>query len=279
MVEGRAHACVRFHGLCARVLGGRAYSSRAKCFTRVWHEGFTLNIVCCMPCRTAGRHADALAAYDRAIAVGREAADPAMREADLQVWQTSMPAARIGDAGVAASLAAVGTLMHVVVAGCQTIQTSKLAESWAGDGSAHAACSAPRIACSAASVLARLVKRTVICSRLDGTRSRLHGNVALAFAKRRRAQVAMVRALHAMGGAYREAAASVITGLLEREPAHAGALAAYAGMAIERGMAADAMHVLLSLLVRRPDDTDVRCSLRATLDIPLLTPLLYLICE
>ena len=81
----------------------------------------------------------------------------------------------------------------------------------------------------------------------------------------------MVRALHAMGGAYREAAASVLTGLLEREPAHAGALAAYAGMAIERGMAGDAMHVLLSLLVRRPDDTDVRCSLR----IILVTPLLF----
>ena len=38
----------------------------------------------CMACRAAGRHEDALAAYDRAIAVGREAADPAMHEADLQ---------------------------------------------------------------------------------------------------------------------------------------------------------------------------------------------------
>ncbi len=75
-------------------------------------------------------------------------------------------------------------------------------------------------------------------------------------------QVAMVRVLHAMGGSYRDAAARVLTSLLDREPGHPGALAAYATMAAERGMPSDAVRVLLSLLVQRPEDTAIRCSPR-----------------
>lgn len=73
-------------------------------------------------------------------------------------------------------------------------------------------------------------------------------------------QVAMVRVLHAMGGSYQDAAARVLTSLLDREPGHPGALAAYAMMAAERGMPSDAVRVLLSLLVQRPEDTAIRCS-------------------
>ena len=120
----------------------------------------------------------------------------------------------------------------------------------------------------ASSMLLCLLTDMVICRRTQLHQEMLHVDATLESC---RSQVAMVRTLHAMGGAYREAAASVLTGLLEREPAHAGALAAYAGMAIERGMAGDAMHVLLNLLVRRPDDTDVRCSLRIVLLVRLLS--------
>lgn len=70
----------------------------------------------------------------------------------------------------------------------------------------------------------------------------------------------MVRVLHAMGGNYQDAAARVLTSLLDREPGHPGALAAYAMMAAERGMPSDAVRVLLSLLVQRPEDTAIRCS-------------------
>lgn len=78
------------------------------------------------------------------------------------------------------------------------------------------------------------------------------------FYVRRGAQVAMVRVLHAMGGEYRGAAAAVLTSLLERSPGHAGALRAYAELAADRGMHADAARALLGLLVQRPQDTAVR---------------------
>jgi hypothetical protein len=72
----------------------------------------------------------------------------------------------------------------------------------------------------------------------------------------------MVRVLHAMGGEYRGAAAAVLTGLLERSPGHAGALRAYAELAADRGMHADAARALLGLLVQRPQDTAVRRAAR-----------------
>ena len=69
----------------------------------------------------------------------------------------------------------------------------------------------------------------------------------------------MASVLYDMGGAYRDAAASIVMNILEERPEHQEALFQYARIAYSRGMLGDAIRVLLRVLAQRPDATGVRC--------------------
>ncbi len=71
-------------------------------------------------------------------------------------------------------------------------------------------------------------------------------------------QVSTARTLYSMGGAYQDAAATVVMNILQRLPDHWEALYLYAGIAADRRMIADAVKVLLRLLVHDPEHAGVR---------------------
>lgn len=73
-------------------------------------------------------------------------------------------------------------------------------------------------------------------------------------------QVCKAQALAALGGAYKGAAALLVSEALRAEPEHAGALLEYVIIVLERGLVADALRILLRLLVRRHGDARVRCA-------------------
>ena len=236
-----------------------------------------------------------MAAYDRAVAVGRAAADPALCEAELQAragrtrslacdgrrLQTHFGPPQAGggewgDGGAAGPTGRSAGLARLPRprswggrqggAPCAPVEASEMASAALRAGCSGArACArrgaAPRAAAAAAHGASGLgdpgVRLLSACAAHGGRRPPLLRRGPL-FYVRRGAQVAMVRVLHAMGGEYRGAAAAVLTGLLERSPGHAGALRAYAELAADRGMHADAARALLGLLVQRPQDTAVR---------------------
>ncbi|KAK9816213.1 hypothetical protein WJX74_009091 [Apatococcus lobatus] len=74
-------------------------------------------------------------------------------------------------------------------------------------------------------------------------------------------QVSTASALYSMGGAYQDAAATVVMNILQRAPDHWEALYLYAGIAADRGMPEDAVKVLLRLLVHDPEHSGVRLRL------------------
>ena len=71
-------------------------------------------------------------------------------------------------------------------------------------------------------------------------------------------QVDIVRVLYNMGGVHRDAAATLIMNVLRSNDHHQNALIVYAKMASERGMVRDAVQVLIRVLIRAPDDQDIR---------------------
>ena len=72
-------------------------------------------------------------------------------------------------------------------------------------------------------------------------------------------QVSTAAALYSMGGAYQDAAATVVMNILQQSPDHWEGLYLYAGIAADRGMTEDAVRVLLRLLVHDPEHAGVRC--------------------
>lgn len=71
-------------------------------------------------------------------------------------------------------------------------------------------------------------------------------------------QVDIVRILYAMGGAHKDAAASLIMNILRSNDHHQNALVVYAKVATDVGMVRDAVQVLIRVLIRAPDDQDIR---------------------
>ena len=71
-------------------------------------------------------------------------------------------------------------------------------------------------------------------------------------------QVDIVRVLYAMGGIHKDAAATLIMNVLRSNDHHQNALIVYASMASERGMVRDAVQVLIRVLIRAPDDQEIR---------------------
>ena len=76
-------------------------------------------------------------------------------------------------------------------------------------------------------------------------------------------QVCKAQALYMCGEPYKHAAALLVSEALHRLPEHKGALLEYARIVMDRGLAADAMRILLRLLVNSHERTAVRqaCSL------------------
>jgi hypothetical protein len=72
-------------------------------------------------------------------------------------------------------------------------------------------------------------------------------------------QVGKARALRALGGPYAEAAALLVLEALRGDPEHEGALLEYVITVLERGLVADALRILLRLLVRSHGNARVRC--------------------
>ena len=68
----------------------------------------------------------------------------------------------------------------------------------------------------------------------------------------------IVRVLYAMGGAHKDAAATMIMNVLRSNDHHQNALIVYAQMASEGGMVRDAVQVLIRVLIRAPDDQEIR---------------------
>ena len=68
----------------------------------------------------------------------------------------------------------------------------------------------------------------------------------------------MASLLYSMGDQYKDAAASIVMGILEADEAHAGALFQYACIAQDRRLTQDATRVFLRLLVLNQDDSKVK---------------------
>lgn len=71
-------------------------------------------------------------------------------------------------------------------------------------------------------------------------------------------QVRKARTLYMCGEAYRHAAALLVSEALHRDPEHEGALLEYVRIVQDRGHAADAVRILLRLLVKSRERTAVR---------------------
>lgn len=67
-----------------------------------------------------------------------------------------------------------------------------------------------------------------------------------------------MRILYAMGGAHKDAAASLIMNILRSNDHHQRALVVYAKVATDVGMVRDAVQVLIRVLIRAPEDQDIR---------------------
>ena len=73
-----------------------------------------------------------------------------------------------------------------------------------------------------------------------------------------RMQVCKAQALAALGGAYRDAAALLVSEALRADPEHEGALLEYVAVVLDRGLVRDALRILLRLLVKSHGDARVR---------------------
>ena len=71
-------------------------------------------------------------------------------------------------------------------------------------------------------------------------------------------QVRKAQTLYMCGEAYRHAAALLVSEALRRDPEHEGALLEYVRIVRDRGHAADAVRILLRLLVNSRERTTVR---------------------
>lgn len=63
-------------------------------------------------------------------------------------------------------------------------------------------------------------------------------------------QVQLARALYAMGGYHKEHAARIVMSVIDPDQTHFEGLLEYAKIAYDRGLLADAVHVLLRLIVK-----------------------------
>lgn len=73
-------------------------------------------------------------------------------------------------------------------------------------------------------------------------------------------QVGKARALGELGAPYGEAAALLVSEALRGDPEHEGALLEYVVVVLGRGLVADALRILLRLLVRSHGNARVRCA-------------------
>ena len=73
-----------------------------------------------------------------------------------------------------------------------------------------------------------------------------------------RMQVRKARTLYMCGETYRHAAALLVSEALRRDPGHEGALLEYVRIVLDRGHTADAIRILLRLLVNSRERTAVR---------------------
>ena len=71
-------------------------------------------------------------------------------------------------------------------------------------------------------------------------------------------QVCKAQALTALGGAYKDAAALLVSEALRADPEHEGALLEYVVIILDRGLVSDALRILLRLLVKSHGDARVR---------------------
>ena len=71
-------------------------------------------------------------------------------------------------------------------------------------------------------------------------------------------QVDIVRVLYLMDGSHKDTAAALIMNVLRSNHHHQNALIVYAKMASERGMVREAVQVLVRVLIRAPDDQEIR---------------------
>ena len=76
-------------------------------------------------------------------------------------------------------------------------------------------------------------------------------------------QVCKAQALYMCGEPYKHAAALLVSEVLHKDPEHEGALLEYVRIVMDRGLHADAMRILLRLLVHSHERTAVRqaCSM------------------
>ena len=61
-----------------------------------------------------------------------------------------------------------------------------------------------------------------------------------------------------MGGAHKDAAASLVMNILRSNDHHQSALVVYAKVATDVGMVRDAVQVLIRVLIRAPEDQEIR---------------------
>ena len=71
-------------------------------------------------------------------------------------------------------------------------------------------------------------------------------------------QVCKAQALYMCGEAYKHAAAQLVSQALHRNPEHEGALLEYVRIVMDRELFADAMRILLRLLVNSHERTTIR---------------------
>ena len=71
-------------------------------------------------------------------------------------------------------------------------------------------------------------------------------------------QACKAQALYMCGEPYKHAAALLVSEVLHKEPEHEGALLEYVRIVLDRGLFADAMRILLRLLVHSHEKTAVR---------------------
>jgi len=71
-------------------------------------------------------------------------------------------------------------------------------------------------------------------------------------------QVCKAQALYMCGEAYKHAAAQLVSQALHRNPEHEGALLEYVRIVMDRELFADAMRILLRLLVNSRERTTIR---------------------
>lgn len=71
-------------------------------------------------------------------------------------------------------------------------------------------------------------------------------------------QVCKAQALYMCGEPYKHAAALLVSEALHKDPEHEGALLEYVRIVMDRGLFADAMRILLRLLVNSHERTAVR---------------------